>query len=127
MKVYAIHDLTNSKVLELLEAGLESVTESHILKNYHPSYKNNAANLFYILENGRYKIGKYFIITDDLDNYGFETYCEWMFDIMSLESPRYAAELWKSDRFWTKKWQLEQRQRQREKLFCYLEKLCPST
>ena len=69
MKVYAIHDLTNSKVLELLEAGLESVTESHILKNYHPSYKNNAANLFYILENGRYKIGKYFIITDDLDNY----------------------------------------------------------
>ncbi len=50
-------------------------------------------------------------LTDDLDNYGFETYCEWMFDILSLESPRYAAELWKSDRFWTKKWQLEQRQR----------------
>jgi hypothetical protein len=46
-----------------------------------------------------------------------------MFDILSLESPRYAAELWKSDRFWTKKWQLEQRQRQREKLFCYLEKV----
>ena len=62
-------------------------------------------------------------LMDDLDNYGFETYCEWMFDILSLESPRYAAELWKSDRFWTKKWQLEQRQRQREKLFCYLEKL----
>ena len=62
-------------------------------------------------------------LTDDLDAYGFETYCEWMFDILSLESPRYAAELWKSDRFWTKKWQLEQRQRQREKLFCYLEKL----
>ena len=32
-------------------------------------------------------------LTDDLDNYGFETYCEWMFDILSLESPRYAAEL----------------------------------
>ena len=62
-------------------------------------------------------------LKDDLDNYGFENYCEWMFDILSLESPRYAAELWKSDRFWTKKWQLEQRQRQREKLFCYLEKL----
>lgn len=69
MKIYAIHDLTNSKVLELLETGLKSVTESHILKNYHPSYRNNAANLFYILENGRYKNGKYFIITDDLDNY----------------------------------------------------------
>ena len=62
-------------------------------------------------------------LTDDLDRYGFETYCEWMFDILSLESPRYAAELWRSDRFWTKKWQLEQRQRQREKLFCHLEKL----
>ena len=62
-------------------------------------------------------------LTEDLDAYGFETYCEWMFDILSLDSPKYATELWKSDRFWTKKWQLEQRQRQREKMFCYLEKL----
>jgi phage terminase small subunit len=54
-------------------------------------------------------------LTDDLDRYGFETYCEWIFDILSLDSPKYAAELWRSERFWTKKWQLEQRQRQREK------------
>jgi hypothetical protein len=46
-----------------------------------------------------------------------------MFDILSLDSPKYAAELWTTDRFWTKKWQMEQRQRQREKLFCYLEKI----
>jgi hypothetical protein len=62
-------------------------------------------------------------LNDDLDRYGFETYCEWMFDILSLDSPKYTAELWRSERFWTKKWQLEQRQRQREKMYCYLEKI----
>jgi hypothetical protein len=30
-------------------------------------------------------------LTDDLDNYGFETYCKWMFDILSLESKAKAA------------------------------------
>jgi hypothetical protein len=62
-------------------------------------------------------------LTDDLDYYTFDTQCEMMYDILSLESPKYAAELVKSDRFWTKKWQMENRQRQREKMFCYLEEI----
>jgi hypothetical protein len=62
-------------------------------------------------------------LTDELDYYTFETHCEMVFDILSLESPKHAAELVKSDRFWTKKWQIENRQRQREKMFCYLEEV----
>ena len=62
-------------------------------------------------------------LSDDLDWYSFEAHCEMMYDILSLESPKHAAELIKSDRFWTKKWQVENRQRQREKLFCYLEEI----
>ena len=69
MKIYTIQDLTNLKVLKILELGLMSVVDTHILKNYHPDYKNDSANLFYILEQGRYKIGKYFVITDQNDNY----------------------------------------------------------
>jgi len=69
MKVHTIQDLTNSKVLKILELGLMSVDDTRILKNYHPDYKHDPANLFYILEQGRYKIGKYFVLTDDDDNY----------------------------------------------------------
>jgi hypothetical protein len=69
MKIYTIQDLTNLKVLKILEFGLMSAVDTHIRKNYHPDYKNDSANLFYILEQGRYKIGKYFVITDDNDNY----------------------------------------------------------
>ena len=43
-------------------------------------------------------------LNDDLDWYTFEAHCESMYDILSLESPKHAAELIKSDRFWTKKW-----------------------
>ena len=62
-------------------------------------------------------------LTDDLDYFAFEGHCEAQFDILSLSSPKHATELLKSDRFWTKKWQLENRQRQREKMFCYLEEI----
>ncbi len=75
-----------------------------------------------IWQNELIKVGE-LDLTDDLDWYTFEEHCEAMYDILSLESPKHAAELIKSDRFWTKKWQVENRQRQREKLFCYLEEI----
>ena len=62
-------------------------------------------------------------LNDELDAYTFEAFCEQMYDILSLESPKYASELFQSERFWTKKWQMENRQRQREKMFCYLEEI----
>jgi hypothetical protein len=49
-------------------------------------------------------------LQEELDAYTFEAFCEQMLDILSLESPKYAAELFNSARFWTKKWQMENRQ-----------------
>ena len=56
--------------------------------------------------------------------YDFERLCEMVFDVLSRENSKYADTLWTSPRFWTKKWQLETRQTQREKLFTYLESVC---
>jgi hypothetical protein len=36
-----------------------------LLTNYHPDYENSPGNLFYILKDGRYKIGNYFIMEED--------------------------------------------------------------
>lgn len=69
MKIYTMQDLSDSKVLKILELGLMSIDDTRILKNYHPDYKDDSSNLFHILEQGRYKIGKYFVITDDNDNF----------------------------------------------------------
>jgi hypothetical protein len=44
--------------------------------------------------------------------------------MLSEENSRQAEGLFYSDRFWTVEWQVECRQRQREKLYCHLETLC---
>jgi hypothetical protein len=44
--------------------------------------------------------------------------------MLSKENVRHAEGLFYSDRFLTIEWQVENRQRQREKLFCHLESLC---
>jgi hypothetical protein len=67
MKIDCIHDTTDVRTVDLLKRGLSTVTDSDIIKNYHPDYSQTPGNLFYILEQGRYSHGrgKYFIITDD--------------------------------------------------------------
>ncbi len=47
-----------------------------------------------------------------------------VYDVISLKSPKNADHLMASDRFWTKKWQMEFRKNCREKIFCYLEEVC---
>jgi hypothetical protein len=71
MQILYIQDLSNSLAINILEKGLQSITDPKLVKNYHPDYKEDPANLFYILKNGRYSQnhGKYFIITDDNSNY----------------------------------------------------------
>ena len=44
--------------------------------------------------------------------------------MLCLESCKNADILYNSDKFWTVKWQIENRQRQYEKLFCCLETIC---
>ena len=49
MQLHQIHDSSNEFVMNLLEATLSNITDNDIIKNYHPDYKNNPANIFYIL------------------------------------------------------------------------------
>lgn len=65
MIIHQIHDLSDSRKVKLLEQGLSQVTESELIKNYHPDYRSENSNLFYILKHGRYNIGNYYIIEED--------------------------------------------------------------
>jgi hypothetical protein len=44
-------------------------TNDYISKNYLYDHRSDPANLFYILETGRYKQGSYFVVTDSDGNY----------------------------------------------------------
>jgi hypothetical protein len=68
MIIHSVHSLTNNKqAVNLLTSALEQITDNTIIKNYHPDYSNVPGNLFYILEEGRYRedFGKYSVIEED--------------------------------------------------------------
>lgn len=53
-----MNELSNNRASFLLQKGLSEVTENYCIKNYHPDYKSDPANIFYILTNeGRYRKG----------------------------------------------------------------------
>jgi hypothetical protein len=66
----------------------------------------------------------YLDLNDENDMFTFEMYCARVYDVLALNSPKEADHLYLSERFWTKKWQLEYRQQCREKIFCHLEETC---
>ena len=63
MIIHAITDLSNTATVDFLKSGLAKETAN--LENYHPDFSNNPANLFYILKDGRFKHGNYFIMEED--------------------------------------------------------------
>lgn len=67
MKLHAIQDSSNKFVMGLLEDAFSKITDSNLVRNYHPDYKNDPANIFYILNdnNGRYKKGSYFVLENN--------------------------------------------------------------
>ena len=66
MVIHQIHDLTDTYVRDLLINGLSKIDKSSpYCKNYHPDYQHIEGNLFYVLDNGRYNKGKYFILEDN--------------------------------------------------------------
>jgi hypothetical protein len=71
MNIYEINDLSNTKVIEILKNGITKsmFKKQELLENYLYEYKDNPANLFYRLENGQFKNGSYFVITDEEDNF----------------------------------------------------------
>lgn len=64
MIIHKIHDLSNNRVIQLLMNGLLLV-KGNDFENYSPLASNFNSNLFYILENGRYENGAYYIIEED--------------------------------------------------------------
>lgn len=66
MILHTLHDLSDKHVTGLLESGLSDITDNTVIKNYHPDYRDNSGNLFQILKNGRYSLGKgkYYIVED---------------------------------------------------------------
>jgi hypothetical protein len=66
MQLHQLHDASNSNVMKLLEAHLSTITDTNIIKNYHPDYSNEPSNIFYILNdvNGRYNRGCYYVLED---------------------------------------------------------------
>jgi hypothetical protein len=67
MIIHSIHDLTDQVLVNLLKKGLSTVTNPKYIENYHPDFSNQPGNLFYILDQGRYRKGhgKYFIVEED--------------------------------------------------------------
>lgn len=77
MQIHAIQDLSNNYVINLLKKNLSEITDSDIIANYHPDYANIPGNLFYVLSDGRYKTGNYFVLEDGgqyLGSAGWNTY-----------------------------------------------------
>ena len=63
-------------------------------------------------------------LVDDLENFVFEEHCEFVYDVLCHESTKHADTLYNTAKFWTVKWQLENRQRIYERLYCFLETIC---
>ena len=64
MRIHQLNDLSDRYLVGLLEQGLSVVTDPDIKHNYSPEFRECDANLFYILQNGRYSTGCYYIIED---------------------------------------------------------------
>jgi hypothetical protein len=67
MKLHIIHDDSDEHVISLLHSEFRNITNTDIVKNYHPDYKHKPANIFCILHdtNGRYKRGAYYVLENE--------------------------------------------------------------
>lgn len=68
--IYQINDLTNLSVTDILREGIKAdmFRNEEVSKNYLYAYKDQPSNLFFLLDNGRYYKGNYFVVTDKQDN-----------------------------------------------------------
>ena len=65
MIIHSMKDLSNLELVDILKSGLQEADDPQFAKNYHPDYSTSSSNLFFILKEGRFQKGNYFIITDD--------------------------------------------------------------
>jgi hypothetical protein len=60
-------------------------------------------------------------LKDELDSFEYEMHCTMVYDVLCYDSAKYADGLFETNRFWTVQYQLQARQRFRERMYCYLE------
>ncbi len=60
-------------------------------------------------------------LQDELDSFESDMHCTMVYDVLGYDSAKYAEGLFETTRFWTIQYQLQTRQRFREKMYCYLE------
>ncbi len=67
MFLHHIHDNSDSHLMGMLEKSFIKIKDENLIKNYSPEYKEDPANIFYILSdsNGRYKNGCYYVLEND--------------------------------------------------------------
>ena len=63
-------------------------------------------------------------LNDDLDNFEWEIHNAMVYDVPCYDSAKYADGLFETQRFWTVQYQLQTRQRLREKMFCFFRNDC---
>jgi hypothetical protein len=70
-RYYEISDLSNPHVNEIMKKGFQhSMFRYDILaRNYCYEFRDDPRNIFYILEEGRYKDSSYFVVVDEDDNF----------------------------------------------------------
>jgi hypothetical protein len=65
MIIHRIKNLDNNHVIDLLKDGLTIENSTDLKYNYSPLYQSINSNIFYLLKNGRYNIGSYFVIENE--------------------------------------------------------------
>jgi hypothetical protein len=60
-------------------------------------------------------------LSDDLESFEYDMHCTMVYDVLCYDSAKYADGLFETARFWTLEYQLQTRQRFREKMYSYLE------
>jgi hypothetical protein len=63
INVDVIHDDSDRHALAILERGLNEVEDPHIERNYNCRWRDHNSNIFYLLANGRYKRGAYYVLS----------------------------------------------------------------
>jgi len=65
LKIHQINNLDNNDIVEILKSGItrDMFSNEQLAINYLYEYRDTPGNLFYILNQGRYNTGKYFVLT----------------------------------------------------------------
>ena len=63
--IHSVKNDSDTSLIEFLRQGLRQVADPKLIENYHPDHSSNLGNLFYVLKEGRFSKGNYFIIEKD--------------------------------------------------------------